>query len=443
MVDETPQRTVVVVGGGTAGLIAAITLIRQCPRTTVTVIRSSELGHIMVGEGTFAATPRHFHEVLGIPRQDFYAQVNPTWKLGVRFLWGPRPYFDYPFAVRFDNQILPSATEPWGYYGLDDWRGVPAVCSAETEASLPTGIGYHIQNHPFVEYLERHFVSLGGELVDAKVAGAAMGERGIESIRLESGETRAADYFIDATGFAGVLIHRNLGEPYVSMRSHLFCDKAIVGGWERGDDDPAKLYTTAETMDVGWCWRIEHERIVNRGYVFSSAHVGIDAAAAELLRKNPKIPEASLRVVPFEARHIRRAWVKNVVAIGNACGFVEPLEATNIQVICNHALQLARALTAEGGVSDEAIEGFNRSITAQWESVRDFLALHYRFNTRSSTPFWEHAVRETPLGRLEEYVERYRANGPVLIDPPDMFGHDGCLALLLGMRVPWSACAMT
>lgn len=449
------KQRIVVVGGGTAGLIAAISLRRVVPDATVTVIRSRAMGHVMVGEGTFAATPNHLHEVLGIPRRDFCALVDPTWKLGVRFLWGPRPYFDYPFAEKFDNQILPRPGEPWGYYCLDDWPGISSVCrdalrdddpphaNPAVSAGLPAATGYHIENHPFVEYLERHLEQQGGILVDAKVVAAVRGEQGIASLRLDSGQDVEAELFVDASGFSGLLIHQQLGEPWVSLRDHLFCDRAIVGGWERPEGERIAPYTTAETMEAGWCWRIEHQRVINRGYVYSSAHKGDDEAAAEMLRANPRLDESMLRAVPFESRYIRRAWVGNVVAMGNACGFVEPLEATNIQVICGHALRMAQVVAA--GVDARAIEEFNRWVVGQWEEIRDFLALHYRFNTRLSTRFWEMATRETPLGNLQGYVDRYRAQGPSLwVDEATgtvgMFGHDSYLAMLLGMRVPWDRC---
>ncbi|MFG3507492.1 tryptophan 7-halogenase [Streptomyces sp. NPDC047821] len=435
------KREITVVGGGTAGLIAAITLLRLCPDTNVTVIRSTSLGNIMVGEGTFADTPNYLHGVLGISREDFYAKVNPVWKLGVRLKWGPRPYFDYPFNEQFDNQILPSRNKPWGYYHLDDYgKGASLPASATGEPPVKS-FGYHIENQSFVDYLEQHFAGLGGRLVDAKVSAVEVGEAGVESLVLESGERHTADFFVDASGFRAELIHKGLGEPFVSMRDHLFCDRAVVGGWSR-KDEPIQPYTTMDTMDAGWCWRIDHEHVINRGYVHSSAHISVDQAADEMVRKNPEIDPDTLRVVPFEARHIRRPWVKNVAAIGNACGFVEPLEATNIQVICTHSQRLAQAINAGGLGNPDLARDYNDAVQLQWEDIRDFLALHYRFNTRVNTPFWQMAVRDTPLGGLEEYVKLYQETGPALFTdaagkPGSMFGYDGHLALLLGLRVPW------
>ncbi len=443
------KRQVIVVGGGTAGLITALSLLRESPGVPVSVIRSKAMGHIMVGEGTFAATPRFIHDYLAISREDFYRDVNPTWKLGVRFEWGPRPYFDYPFpfAVQQDNQILPSSSKGWGYYGLHECK-LPAT-ARETpeaiEARLRNGSGYHFENQRFVELLERRFEALGGELIDATVVSGLANHDGVRNITLHTGEVREADFFVDASGFSGRLINGMLDEPYVDMRKHLFCDKAVVGGWERARDEPVRLYTTVETMDAGWCWRIEHERFVNRGYVHCSAFISEDQAIAEYLAKNPRVDPSRIRIVPFETRHIRHAWVKNVIAVGNACGFVEPLEATNIQLICNQARLLAEGLAQEE-ITPQTVANFNAETTRQWANIRDFLAMHYRFNERLDTPFWQTARRETPLGDLEEYIQAYRHGGPLLLSGERMsnymFGHDGCLAILLGMQVPWASCAV-
>lgn len=433
---------VLIVGGGTAGLLAGISVRRLCPGMDVTVVRSVAMGHIMVGEGTFAATPRHLHEVLGIARQEFLAAVHPTLKLGIRFLWGPRPYFDYPFNQRYDNEIFPAGDKPWGYYGLGLWDATSPVLEAADLTRLPRSIGYHVENGPLVAFLERHFEAQGGVLRDAKVIGAETGGRGIARVVLDSGEKLEADHFIDASGFGGTLIHSALGEPYRDMSHHLFCDRAVVGGWERPPGDHIRPYTTAETMDAGWCWQIEHRNLINRGYVFSSTFLDDDAAEAEYRRRNPQIGERDLRVVPFKARRLRRAWVGNVAAVGNACGFVEPLEATNIQVICDHTLRIAQTLALPSGPNDTAIAEHNARVEHQWVVIRDFLALHYRFNRRLDTPFWRMAQRDTPLGDLEPYIADYRARGPALVPTEQlgMFGYDGYLALLLGMRVPWERC---
>jgi len=446
---------VVIVGGGTAGLISAITLLTQCDEVEVTVIRSSEIGHIMVGEGTVGSTPAFFHNVLEISQEDFYKHVKPTWKLGVRFLWGERPYFDYTFTNQLSNQLFPNTNQPLGqFFHHQEWGGISSISEcmsqnklpfdkdANSVKALPKAAAYHFENQAFVDYLEKHFAAKGGKIIEGKVVTAQTSDKGIESVTLESGQIFNADFFVDASGFRGELIHKHLEEPYVSMRDHLFCDRAIVGGWERQADEPIKPYTTAETMNAGWCWQIEHERVINRGYVHCSAYISEDEAVNEFKLKNPRI--ADFRVVPFETRRIRQAWVKNVVAIGNACGFVEPLEATNIQVICNHSLLLAESINL--GLDNPAvIQHYNQTVEAEWLNIRDFLALHYRFNNRQKTDFWNMAVNKTPLGGLNEFVDFYQKTGSFslgsqLLPKVDRFSLEGYLVMLLGMRVAWQGC---
>jgi tryptophan halogenase len=196
-------------------------------------------------------------------------------------------------------------------------------------------------------------------------------------------------------------------------------------------------------MDCGWAWQIEHETFINRGYVYSSKFISDDDARAELLRKNPKIPTDRTRVVKFRSGRYQRSWVGNVVAMGNSAGFVEPLEATALQVICVEASSLADSLAdslCEPPPSMARL--YNRYNGAQWDDIRNFLAVHYKFNTRLNTPFWQACRNDTALHAAEDIVEFYRENGPsvvagtALVHPSNSFGMDGYLAMLVGQAVP-------
>ena len=221
-----------------------------------------------------------------------------------------------------------------------------------------------------------------------------------------------------------------------------------IGGWPR-TAEPVHPYTTAETMDAGWCWQIEHEHFINRGYVFSSAFLEDDAARAELLRKNPKIAATGHepRIVRFRSGRYARNWVGNVVAIGNANGFVEPLEATAISTLI-YAMQVLTEALREGhrtGPAPTLRETCNRLVADIWTETRDFLAMHYRFNTRLDTPFWQHTRAATPLRTVEALVAFYEENGPSMLgrhtlgNHDNIFGLDGHLMMLLGNRVPHRA----
>jgi tryptophan halogenase len=303
---------------------------------------------------------------------------------------------------------------------------------------------YHLENKIFVSYLEQTAIALGVEIIDDTVTHVDAGERGVERLHLASGGIASADLFVDCSGFGSVLLGKTLAEPYVSYRDSLFCDRAVVGGWERAVGELIQPYTVAETMDAGWAWRIDHEHLINRGYVYSSSFISDQAAEEEFRAKNPKVQQT--RMVKFKSGRYRRSWVKNVVAIGNASGFVEPLEATAIASICEETRALVGTLRAAGGfVGPRAAELYSERDARYWDAIRRFLAVHYKFNTRLDTPFWQACRDTTDLAGAEQVVDYYREAGPnamfgsTLVDPHDQFGIEGYLTMLVGQQVPYRA----
>lgn len=443
--------SILVLGGGSAGLMAALTLKRKLPHLQVRVLRSPDIGIIGVGEGTTAVFPRHFFEYLKLKPQEFYAQAEPTWKLGIKFIWGPRPHFYYTFLPEFQKR-LPELARNNGFYYRDDqpWLSRASAYMGHDRAfprqqnGLPmfhNNHAFHIENVKLVGWLEKQCLAQGVQLTDATVR-AETGPEGVTALVGEDGTRYAADLYIDASGFRSELLGRTLMEPFIDYTDALFCDRAVIGGWVRGDE-PVHPYTTAETMDNGWCWQIEHEKFINRGYVYSSRFVTDEAAREELLRKNPKIPADKTRVVKFRSGRYGRSWVKNVVAVGNSAGFVEPLEATALQVICVEVSALADSLADSlCEPTPTLISLYNQYNGEQWDDIRNFLAVHYKFNTRLDTPFWQAARNDTALHGAEALVQFYRENGPsvvaaaALVHPANSFGMDGYLALLVGQGVP-------
>jgi tryptophan halogenase len=450
---------IVVLGGGSAGFIAAITLKKKLPEMRVRVVRSPDIGVIGVGEGTTAAFPRHFFEYLKLNPKDFYAGAEPTWKLGIRFLWGPRTEFYYTFAKEYE-QRSPELRRNVGFYHDDQtqWVGPVSALMSHDKAfqRKPDGTphfhnahAFHIENHKLVEHLERTARTFGVEVLDGNVTSVETGptvmagteDLGVIALLLASGERIVADLYVDASGFRSELLGRALKEPQRDYDKSLFCERAIIGGWPR-TNEPIRPYTVAETMDAGWCWQIEHENWINRGYVYSSKFISDEAALAELRRKNPQIANEP-RLVKFRSYRNERFWVGNVVGIGNASGFVEPLEATALQVICVQTSTLADGLADSlGEPTRTMVDFYNRYNTEQWDDIRDFLAVHYKYNTRLDTEFWQACRNDTELCGAEPVVQYYRENGPsalltgILLHPTNSFGLEGYLALLVGQKVP-------
>ena len=442
---------VIVLGGGSAGFLAAIALKTKLPNLSVVVIRSKDIGIIGVGEGSTVGLTRFLHQYLRIGQKRFFEVAQPVWKLGLRFLWGPRPQFFYSFEPRLHRQDagLPKVD---GYYcgqEIDCCDRMSALMAHDRAferspggaPAIHSALAYHFENEKFVRFLEGLAASLGVAIHDDTVVQVKQDDAGIAGLVLASGAEQEADLYIDSSGFVSALLSKTFGEPFVSYKTSLFCDRAVVGGWDR-TDEIIRPYTTCQTMTSGWCWQIEHETRINRGYVYSSGFISDSDAEAEFRAANPKV--AGTRIVRFVSGRYQRAWVKNVVAIGNAAGFVEPLEATALGAIGVQSSLLADTLLdADRQVRPSQITLFNRHHANYWDSIRDFLAIHYRFNTRLDTPFWRHSQHETELAGAEEVIEYYRENGPSpLWDPGllrthDQFGLRGWYVLLIGQNVPY------
>src|ERR1700722_5960974 len=260
--------------------MAALSLKRKIPQLTVRVVRSPDIGVIGVGESTTPALPKHLFDYLGINRRHFYATASPTWKMGIHFIWGPRKFFNYGFDLELDAQWS-DLPKPNGFYCDEEFEfaGPGAALMSVGKCfprqangaapEIPAWHAFHLENPKLVACLESIAKQIGIEFIDAKIAGAERGPAGISAVVLEDGRRVEADFFVDASGFRSELLGRTLEEPYISFGKSLYCNRAVVGSWDR-TDEPILPYTTAETMDAGWCWRIEHEHAVNRGYVFCS-----------------------------------------------------------------------------------------------------------------------------------------------------------------------------
>ena len=443
---------VIVLGGGSAGFMAALALKTRLPHLDVTVIRSRDIGIIGVGEGSTPTLTSFLHGYLRVGLRRFIEVAQPTWKLGLKFLWGPRPHFWYPFGPGLDTKLrnLPRAV---GFFCRDDVEdATPLSAMMARDKVFPRAQGggpemhpavaYHFENENFVRFLEGAAGALGVRLVDDTVLDTVRGGEGVAGLRLASGAVESADLYVDCSGFASVLLGGAMGEPFVDFGASLFCDRAVVGGWDRGAGEPIRPYTTCETMDSGWCWQIEHERRVNRGYVYASAFAADDEAERQFRAANPRV--GPTRVVRFKSGRYRNRWVGNVVAVGNASGFVEPLEATALGVIAAQSEALADTLWgSDRRPTPTQRRLVNDAHARHWDAIRGFIATHYRFNTRLDTPFWRHCRAETDLAGATPVVGYFRENGPDnfwepgLIDPFDEFKFRGYATLLVGQSVPY------
>lgn len=445
-------RDVLILGGGTAGLITGITLKRLRPSLAVSIVRDGETD--LPDESTSAVLPAHLFDTLGVAKDAFYKGAQPTWKRGTRFLWGPREEFFTDFEIQYDQafQGLPKAA---GYYAAQDCQNLSQASALMGEDLLfPSGplgkpiikgrFGFHMDHDRLLKTLEVYAKQAGVEIQDSELDRADVADGQITRLQFKDGSSRTADLFIDASGAEAKLIGGALDEPFQPFSSSLPCDRMLIGEWQRKEDEPIHSYTTMETMDHGWAWQVEHELVLRRGYVYSSSYVSDDEAKAEFRAKNPELGD-ELRRVSFQSGRRARNWVGNVIAVGDASGYAEPLLGTALTQTIHEARWIAESIRLTGGSPDAAMKSsFNRVIGVAWDEIRDLLAILYKFNTRRSTPFWQHCRENTSLGNHEALVTLFNEIGPspitlsqLLPGRPHNYGMEGLLELLVGMQVSY------
>lgn len=438
---------VVVVGGGSAGYLAALTLqqLSENPGTMeIVVLDPAAIPPIGVGESTTSEMPVFLHRLLGIDVLRFYRAVEPTWKLGIRFEWGADEQgFYYPFdrgdllePYRHEGHFREAtlgttlmSRRRAHYLKLSEDQFVPLL------DELPHG--YHIDNARLLRLLREVAIERGIEVRDDVVEECLRSEGGgLSGLRLGGGRVEHADLYVDCTGFRSEMVHKALGERFISFESSLFCDRAWTGRRSnRGDPAP---YTTATTMESGWLWSIPQRDADHVGYVYSSRYCDDDHARRTLEVALPGVEFG--RRIKFRSGRLDR-WISgNTAAIGNAYGFVEPLESTALFVIVRQCLLLARNARALARGQREVCDRLNLEMGAVWDYLRWFLAIHYRFNRRSDSTFWRDCRETVDIQGAEPILARYREAAPRfrLEDDGtstnfDAFGLD---VLLLGQQAP-------
>ena len=436
-----------ILGGGTAGYLTALALRRRVPGLAVTLIESPDVPIIGVGEATTPLMPQFLHVDLGLDVHRFFREVLPTFKLGIRFLWGlpETGDFHYPFGpVRF--------LEPAVYGG--DLKEVSLQSLLMAAGAMPlyaenggwscrigTEVAYHLDNQRFVAYLKRRAAEAGVEMIEATVADVERSENGEEVRALLTAEGRrlSFDLFVDCTGFLSLLLERTLGSPWSGFESSLWTDRAIVAPVPHGGT--VRPYTTAETMSCGWCWSTPQADCDHRGYVFAAAFQTPEDAEAEMRRCNPGMGEA--RMVRFRAGRHADFWKGNVVALGNAYGFVEPLESTALHMLIRQIGLLVRVFPLRQGERGLPAE-LSQKVGAWWDYLRWFLALHYKFNRRMDSPFWRACRNDVDVSLHAGLLTAFHERGPLTYDPaaraafdyPDpLWGPEGIDAILVGQGV--------
>ncbi|HEY0436594.1 MAG TPA: tryptophan halogenase family protein, partial [Phenylobacterium sp.] len=420
MTPESTIRDVVIVGGGTAGWMAAAALsrLRANGVTRITLIESDEIGTVGVGEATIPPI-QTFNALLGIDEADFLRHTQGTFKLGIQFVGFTRPghVYMHPFGGFGADMEAIKFYQFWlKLNALGQTPGIEAYSLCATAAGLgrferpvPERAGplssltyaYHFDASLYARYLRAYSEAQGVTRREGKVVDVNLrGEDGfIESVTLAGGDKVAGDLFIDCSGFRGLLIEQALKTGYEDWSHWLACDSAVAVPCA-GVENPTP-YTRCSARDGGWQWRIPLQHRVGNGYVYSSAHVSDEEAAATVLANLDAPALAEPRVLRFKTGMRRKAWNRNCVALGLSSGFMEPLESTSIHLIQAGITKLL-ALFPDRGFDPVEIAEYNRLTEIQWSHIRDFIILHYKATERDDTSFW----RQCRTMSIPESLER-------------------------------------
>ncbi len=437
------KRSILIVGGGTAGWLAAAYLARalDLPNSgglSITVLESPRIAAIGVGEGTFP-TIRKTLDYIGIDEARFVRATSATFKQGIRFddwVRTPRDGLHSHFLHPFEPPYYADGANLVAYWLLQDEKTRPPFAQAMTiqnrvaearrapkrsdEGSFtgPLNYAYHFDAASLAQVLAERARELGVRHLRGTLREAVLDERGaIAAIETEELGTLTADLYLDCSGFHAALIGKALREPFRSVRGTLFTNRALACKLPYARPDaPLESYTIAAAHEAGWTWDIGLAGARGVGCVYSSDHMS-DARAAEVLRRYLGVAESEIapRLIPFEPGYRERQWVGNCVAVGLSGGFLEPLESTGVVMIEAAVAMLAEMFPHHGPI-DAPARRFNALMSARYANIVNFLKLHYCLSRRDE-PFWrDNADPASVPERLRELLEEWRYRPPGRFD---------------------------
>ena len=447
-------RDIVIVGGGTAGWMAAAALAKVFgPQLSVRLVESEAIGTVGVGEATVPHL-KLFNQILEIDEIEFVKQTQGTFKLGIEFVdWGRmgdryihgfgsigHDYGLLPFHQYWLKMFRAGKAADIGAYSLNTAaapRGKFMSSASDVPANSPLAniaYAYHFDAGRYAQYLRRYAEARGVKRIEGRVVDVRLRpENGfIAGVTLERSAKLDGDLFIDCSGFRGLLIEEALHTGYEDWTHWLPCDRAMAVPCENAG--PPTPFTRSTARAAGWQWRIPLQHRTGNGYVYSSAHISDDEAAATLMANLDGRALSEPRKLQFTTGMRKKFWSRNCVAIGLASGFMEPLESTSIYLIQSGIARLIN-LMPDRDFSPVLIDRYNAQAAFEFERIRDFLILHYWATERRDTPFWRYCGEMSIPEPLAETVRLFKDSGRFFRNAEEMFAITSWVQVMLGQHI--------
>ena len=450
-----PIQKIVIVGGGTAGWMAAAAISKilgDFPGLSIRLVESEAIGTVGVGEATIPQIIS-FNNLLGINEFEFMRETNATYKLGIEFVDWLRKGHSYihPFGTYGVDMLGIEFHQFWlrgqalGHTARLDDFSISAMAGEAGRFAHPrkdqpnsplSRMAYAFQFDAalYGRFLRKRAEAQGVERVEGRIVEVMQnGESGfVTGVKLEDGAIVEGDLFVDCSGFRSLLLGQTLGVAFVDWSKWLPCDRAVEAPCALAGPD--KPLTRSTARPAGWQWRIPLQHRIGNGHVYSSSHMSDGDAEDLLLSSLDGEPLAQPNRLRFTAGHRERIWDRNVVALGLAGGFLEPLESTAIHLVQSGIARLM-ALFPTKAFSPAEIERYNRETVADYVEIRDFLVLHYRASERDDSEFWRYCRNIAPPPALADKLEMFRSSGRIFRENQELFTEASWLAVMVGQGI--------
>jgi tryptophan halogenase len=444
---------IAIVGGGTAGWMSAAALSQVLPREhySILLIESQEIGTVGVGEATIPPIAT-FNRLLGIDTKELLRETKGTMKLGIEFVnWANQgDSYYHPFGTYGPDSHNVPFHQLWRYaysqglagrlenYSLNAQMAInkkflePQDIPNSPLASINSA--FHFDASLYAQYLRKYSEQRGVRRVEAKITSASVDEDSgnISKLHLEGHADIHADFFIDCSGFRGLLIEQTLKTGYEDWSKYLPCNSAKALPTER--QPQIASHTQAIAHGFGWQWRIPLQHRTGTGIVYSNAFCTDELAEETLLSNIDTKALGEPRQLRFTAGRRKKIWNKNCLSIGLASGFLEPLESTSIHLV-QSALSKFISVLPHFDQFDAEMERFNYLIDREIEAIRDFIILHYKATNREDTEFWRYCKNMEIPDSLQQKIDLYKSSGQLYREGNELFSENSWLSVMEGQGI--------